>query len=789
MRFLSFIIASLMCFLSLSAEEIRGTVLDKATGQGVPFATLTIEYADTTLRDITDAGGKFRITPVSFPMTVRAYGFGMKENSITLAGMPYGTLTVPLEPGETELQELTVTGRLTTMTDSGISYNMAANRRAQEENSLQALSYVPMVRVSPDGTISVQGSPSFSIYIDGRPDEMLQASPKTFLETIPASDIARVEVITRQEIGQGADSKRYILNIVLKRPMLEGYAGNVRASADTQPNASGSVTGMARRNRVDISASYDYRLNGQRDQPFDVTYTQAAPDGHTAHQWRSDGHGDGNWHTHTMRAMAKWRVDSVNTLYADIHGRIRDTDFSSRNIQSEIFPDPDVPATHLDSKSRYTTGTVESNLIFRNYFRDNPDAERFSAGCRFTYNPDRRHVTQRRHSDGGTPGIFIQHTDGGMTEHTLQASYLQRISPMHSVRLTASDVYRRGRTNSAYEGDDDAPLPDYAMRYYDNIAAFDATYAGWIRRKVYVKASAKGNFDSFSMRLPGSPESDYHRDRFYFLPAVTLFWRHGGSNAVYLDYATAISRPGVEQLNPFVDISGDHSASHGNPDLKAQYAHNMSLLWYFTGARNLVLATSVRYSRLTDMILPSRYVDGDMMIRTYGNFGSADETELTVNASWDPVSWVSVSLNGSLGKRWLGGKSEGLRQDNLFCSISPDVDFYLPNHFRAGCSYGFHKNLPDPWSTCSSLHDYSLYVSRSFMKGRINLTVTANSPFNLYRHSRSTSNHASMSTVQNNYMTARSFGLSLSYSFRGGRKVDLKRDSSLKPSDQETGVR
>lgn len=74
------------------------------------------------------------------------------------------------------------------------------------------------------------------------------------------------------------------------------------------------------------------------------------------------------------------------------------------------------------------------------------------------------------------------------------------------------------------------------------------------------------------------------------------------------------------------------------------------------------------------------------------------------------------------------------------------------------------------------------------MSGRLNVSVTANSPFIKYNHSKTVTILSAMITEQNNYMTARSFGINLSYSFGGGQKVRIERDRTLNSADQKTGV-
>ena len=774
--------------VSVRAQEIRLHVVEANSSESIPFATIAVEYCDTIIGSMTDTEGAYSFTPRSLPLNLKVSGFGMEESSMSISTIPDSLVTVKLQPGSIELQEVAVIGRLINQTNSGISYNMAANRRAQSENTLQSLSYVPLVNVDADGSISVQGSSSYSLYLNGRPYEMAQTSPKVFLESLSASSIKKVEVITHPDNRFGADSQRYILNIVLKQPMLEGYVVNLSAEGNTQPTANGSLMGMIKKNKVDASINYTYNLNGQRHQPTDITYTEKDEKGDITHIWRNEGKGNGDWHTHTVRAMLKWEIDSLNTLYADAHGQILQTNITDSNIQSEMFPIAETPETFIRNLSKYTSGAAEANLIYRNYFNNDSETERITAGYHYTYNPDRRHQTQNRQSGESNSLKYIQRTDGGLNAHTGLFSYLLRPSLYHSIRFTASDMYRQGKTESNYYYENDLDEPGCSMRYTNNIAALNIAYAGWLG-KIYCLASLKGNYDHFSMRLPLSPSLNYKRDRLYFLPSASIFWRPDNYNALYLDYSTSLNRPGINMLNPFESSNNDHSVNRGNPNLKAQYNHDIALTWYMTKIRNLTLAASVQYTHSSDVILSDYYTKNEKMVYTFSNFGNADQTDVSVNIGYEPTNWIKLTMDGSIGKRWLRGESSNLRQNDLVYSITPRVDLYLPNHFRIGGKFGYYKNMPNPWSSRSALTLYSFYVSKSFLSGRLNVSVTANSPFSKYNHSKTVTTLPAMVTEQNNYMTARSFGINLSYSFGGGQKVKIERDRTLDSTDQNTGVK
>lgn len=769
------------------SKEMHIKVIEKESFEPVPFATIVVAYGDTITGGMADTDGIYSFVPQSLPLNLKVSGFGMKESNMKILTLSDSIVTVALSPGAIELQEVAVIGKLINQTNSGISYNMAANRRAQSENTLQSLSYVPLVNVDADGSISVQGSSSYSLYINGRPYEMAQTSPKVFLESLPASSIAKVEVITHPDNRFGADSQRYILNIILKQPVLEGYVLNLGAGGNTQPAVNGSIMGMIKKNKIDAAINYTYNLNGQRHQPTDITYTEKDDKVDITHIWRNEGNGNGDWHTHTVRAMLKWEIDSLNTLYADAHGQVLQTNITDNSVQSELFPTVETPETIFSNLSKYTSGSAEANLIYRNYFKDDSETERITIGYHYTYNPDKKHFTQHRQSGETKYPEYTQRTDGGLNAHTGLFSYLLRPSLYHSIRFTASDAYRQGKTESSYFYENELNKPGNSMRYTNNIATLNISYSGWLGN-IYCMASLKGNYDLFSMRLPHSPALDYKRDRFYFLPSASIFWRPGNYNALYLDYFTNLNRPGIDMLNPFESSINDHSVNRGNPNLKAQYNHVLALTWYLTKIRNLTLAASVQYTHSSNVILSDYHADNDKMVYTFSNFGHADQTEVSVNVGYEPANWIKLALDGSIGKRRLNEEKSHLKQNDMIYRVTPRVDFYLPKHFRVGGKYGYYKNLPNPWSSSSALTLYSFYASKSFLSGRLNVSVTANSPFTKYTHSRIVTSLPTMVTEQNNYMTARSFGINLSYSFGGGQKVKIERDRALNSADLKTGV-
>ena len=116
------------------------------------------------------------------------------------------------------------------------------------------------------------------------------------------------------------------------------------------------------------------------------------------------------------------------------------------------------------------------------------------------------------------------------------------------------------------------------------------------------------------------------------------------------------------------------------------------------------------------------------------------------------------------------------------------ADFYLPKNWSLQGRYSASKQAPMLWGTVNTTHRYSFKIDKSLMDGRLNIGVEANSPFSKYSRLEQRVVKPEMETIQTNYITARSFGVYISYTFRKGKRVNIERNNTLKTTDQQTGV-
>ena len=93
-----------------------------------------------------------------------------------------------------------------------------------------------MVTVDGQDNISVNGSSSFKVYVDGKPNVMFSSNPSMIFKNMPATAVKNIEVITNPGAKYDAEGAAGVLNIVMNRTnptameSLNGYNGSVRAS-------------------------------------------------------------------------------------------------------------------------------------------------------------------------------------------------------------------------------------------------------------------------------------------------------------------------------------------------------------------------------------------------------------------------------------------------------------------------------------------------------------------------------------------------------------------------------
>ncbi|MEI7489178.1 MAG: outer membrane beta-barrel protein, partial [Chryseobacterium sp.] len=238
---LTFVLSAAAFAFGQEKVGISGTVVNKSN-QPVPYASVTFSnkqnklFSDATL---TDEKGQYKLelTPGNYDITIEAidYKKSLINKQISAAGN-IGALSIEPEKSATNVKTQDIEGIVLTAPTTK-PYKVELDKRTYDPsqdivskggNLQDVLSNVPSVSVDTDGTVSMRGSSNVRFLINGKPSALLGIDDgANALQSIPADQIEKIEVITKPSSKFEASGTAGILNIILKKNKKTGFNGSV----------------------------------------------------------------------------------------------------------------------------------------------------------------------------------------------------------------------------------------------------------------------------------------------------------------------------------------------------------------------------------------------------------------------------------------------------------------------------------------------------------------------------------------------------------------------------------
>jgi len=215
--------------LSFGQFTLNGTVTgsDKSP---VEFAIVSISNgSDMVDHVITDSLGRYELSNLtSGEYTCLFQYVAYPDTSVTVNLTSNQQLNMSYE-GSVLLDEAVIVAKKPVLTRKidRVSFNVANTDIVFGSSVWEVLRKTPLLEVSNDGSISINGTSGVTVYINDRKKVLSGEALMNYLSSLPSDNIEAIEVITTPPSRYEAQGGAGVLNIVMKRNEHEGITGSI----------------------------------------------------------------------------------------------------------------------------------------------------------------------------------------------------------------------------------------------------------------------------------------------------------------------------------------------------------------------------------------------------------------------------------------------------------------------------------------------------------------------------------------------------------------------------------
>ncbi|MBQ3188491.1 MAG: TonB-dependent receptor [Bacteroidaceae bacterium] len=625
---------------------IQGVITDSKTKQPLDFVTVALipEGSTAPISGCTTAeDGSFILTQVkagNYIVKISFVGYMNDSRKVSVAEGGKANLgKIALKPDNKLLKEVVVTEQRSQMTfdiDKRV-FTIDQNIAVTGGSASDVLTDIPSVEVDNEGTVSLRGSESVTVWINGKASGLTSDNQGDILQQMPAGSIEKIEVITNPSAKHSPEGTAGIINIVLKRDRKAGYYGSVQAGGDSQGgyNAGSNINYSSGKLDAYVGINYRHMNHDGEGESYtryfaqdrfqrQVTDNSRKPKNLFARAgltWRFTEKDEIYTNLMAMRTKGKFATDvlthsgTLSTMQIT-EERIRTTDQTNRpsmfNFEGgyrHTFREGhfiDLSVNHniwrMDREARYRQSTAR-------------------AGCDITES----YQYQDNENDNRSTEIKLDYENKINDNARIEAGYNGRLSRDKSPTVTYTDEQHTTLDKALFN----------RFIYNQDTHAIYGTYSGKIGNFGYqlglrgeywrVKTRSTGWEQENSGNIPPYTDKDF----FSLFPSLFFSYHLPNDNEIQVNYTRRLRRPWGGQLNNFHNISDSTNISFGNPALTPEYS-NAYELNYIKNWKEHTLSVSGYYRTTDDVIQRISYNQGNIIYTTFQNVASEQSAGLEI---------------------------------------------------------------------------------------------------------------------------------------------------------------
>jgi ferric enterobactin receptor len=791
---------------------ITGKIVDSSQNAPLEYATVSLfKKGDAKPIDgtTTNVSGHFQllnVPPGAFSVVAEFIGYKPVTNAnivVNEGNTVVDLKTIALQRKVQSLQTVVVTaqGKIIDNKIDKMVFNAEKDLTSQTGVATDILKKVPQVSVDLDGNVTLEGSASVRFLINGKPSAAFGSNIVDVLQSIPASQIKSIEVITNPGAKYDAQGIGGIINIILKKNTARGINGNLALTAGTRMD-NGSFNFNARKGKLAFNAFLSGNIRPYVITPstYDRISTDSAGNKVLLHQdgsgrFKRSGFQSGLGFDYTFNernsitaSLAFDRfgntgsgiVDQTQTI-TDANGSLVSLISTLNNTKNTIdFHNTDASVNY---KKTFSTEDRELNIgISTSSGKNNSSA----SNLQYYLPPDSLYYGTNSTNPGKEreSELTVDYTE------PLKKDVILGLGGKINLRdiVSSADVLsfqpssKEFIQNSYLTNDLNYNQKVYAL--YSELTfpvarLFDAKIGGRYERteinSYYSNAQQKVNVPGYNT----------------VVPSIFFSKKLGQNQRLKLSYSKRIERPDFRDLNPFVNTSDPKNITAGNPSLKPEIGNRYELS-YSIDVEKLGSFMISAFYRTSDHDIQSYVVYypslkvGDttytnVSVSTRENIGLEQDQGVSLFASLDLSGKLNIRTNlFAFHRKTLNAIDPGFNASSFNFRSNLNLSYQFASTLAAEFFGNFSSARHEVQGTYPSFTTYSFAIRKQLLKKKASIAFTTVNPFSEYVTQKTILHGPGFEVNSVRKIPFRSFGLNFTWKFG---KLEFKKDKGENAPD------
>jgi hypothetical protein len=764
--------------------QLKGFLLDADDSQPVEYASIAV-YPDKDSIPIsgsmTNKDGLFIVSGLKngeYLLKASFIGYQTKsmEFSINNSNLELST-PVFLNKASFMLGEVNIEGHIRESRQSleKTTINLKGNIATVTGNVADILKSQAAISIDAEDNIYLRGNSNILILIDGRPSSMAE------LNTMPASQIESIEIITNPDVSYDAEGTGGIINIVSSQKTHSAFSSAVYINYGIYNRVNGGLSLNFNKDIWNIALNYTgthekTEINSRLERNIHSQDIQIDQD--ISSLRNSSNHVTSLFVS--VKPNKKNHFDiNIRTMFPEIH--------NSQNIYGERFIANNTAESFLRrNEITFQRKMIETSLKYKRLFDNGAHELHFDVffsrikGSRPANYFINDNLTQESYG-GGAP-----------TNATAQIDYVKNFENYGKLE-TGIRFFKRWNSFKYNFFDLDSLSGEFIVNstfsndltHDEYVYASYIMYSGKITKDFFYKTGLRIEYHTSTL-IQKSIYDTINYENLRPFPFLMISYNTSENSNLSAGFNRRVTRPIYPQLNPFINVIDQMTFETGNKNLQPEIMDKAEINYSLTN-ESFNLSGNIYHSRTTDFISEiSVFNEPDTLIVTFINGDRLSRSGADINFVLNLSKIFSLSPNFSLFHSSSSGNYNGINLRTNDFAYSGNIRFNLRpiKNFEVQLLLNYHSPLSLPQFDLQQIYYADIALRKNLPAKGWSFTLSLSDIFNTREWTvQNINEHYSL----NNYSKSatRVLWLGISYSFNYQRPFD---SSGRQKSDTDGGV-